>query len=369
MAQRKPAPTSKRTPARGSGNAGKSGNPASRRPAATTGEPAAEPVVDAAEVVEAADTVSPVEGVDEVSAVDEVAPGDGISADDAPAADEAPAAKAAPSKAGAAKTPAAKAAKAGAAKAGARPRPGKTTGKPTGRSGAPRPGSGPGKRPPNKKNKSIVQQKQRPWGWIIATIVVIVLAGGLIGYAVTRHSSGVNAADPYRQPEIADAKAIPGVVYKVEPDHTHIASGTVKYDTTPPTGGNHSPYWADCTGTVYPQAIANENAVHMLEHGAVWITYQPGLDKADVATLAKLVTGQDRTAMSPYPGLKTKVSLQAWGYQLFVNSPTDPRIKQFIDALRFNQKTTPEPSATCAQPDFKQHPSTFGHPLFAPATA
>ncbi len=63
---------------------------------------------------------------------------------------------------------------------------------------------------------------------------------------------------------------------------------------------------------------------------------------AELDTLAKYVSGQDRMAMSPYPGLKTTISLQAWGYQLFVDSATDPRIQQFIDALRYNPKTTPE---------------------------
>lgn len=172
--------------------------------------------------------------------------------------------------------------------------------------------------------------------------------------------------DPYTHPEIAAAKAIPGVVYRPEPKHTHVR-GVLHYDASPPVGGNHSQYWADCTGTVYPQAIANENAVHMLEHGAVWITFRPGLPAAQLAVLTKLVAGVDRMALSPYPGLRTAVSLQSWDYQLFVNSVTDPRIEQFIKALRYNPQTTPEYGATCSQPTFVQHPSTFGHPLWLPA--
>ena len=50
----------------------------------------------------------------------------------------------------------------------------------------------------------------------------------------------------------------------------------------------------------------------------------------------KYVSGQDRMFMSPYPGLKTNISLQSWGYQLFLDSPTDPRLQQFINALRYN---------------------------------
>jgi hypothetical protein len=227
----------------------------------------------------------------------------------------------------------------------------------------------PAKRPPAKKpGKSIVNQKQTPWGLIGTAAVVVIFAAAIIVYAVTRHKSSPDANAQYKLPETADAKAIAGLTYKVETGHTHIAGGTVNYDSSPPVGGDHSGYWADCTGTVYANPIANENAVHMLEHGAVWITYKPGLAKSEVDALAKLVNGQDRMAMSPYPDLKTNISLQSWNYQLFVDKASDPRVQQFIDALRYNQKTTPEYGADCSQPTFKTHPSTFGKPLFAPAS-
>jgi hypothetical protein len=221
-------------------------------------------------------------------------------------------------------------------------------------------------RPPVKKKpgRSIVNQKQTPWGLILTTVLIVVFAAGIVIYAIANHKTPVSK-DPYKQPEIAAAKKIDGMQYKVESDHAHVGQA-VKYDTSPPTGGNHSPVWADCSGTVYPKAIANENAVHMLEHGAVWITYKPGLPAAQVAALAKLVDGVDRMAMSPYPGLKTNISLQAWNYQLFVDNASDPRITDFIAALRYNSKTTPENAAgvTCSDPAFKKTPSTFGHPVF-----
>ena len=59
----------------------------------------------------------------------------------------------------------------------------------------------------------------------------------------------------YTNPEVAPAKAITGVSYHPEPLHNHV-NGVLAYNTTPPVGGNHSQYWADCSGTVYPNAIA-----------------------------------------------------------------------------------------------------------------
>jgi hypothetical protein len=45
--------------------------------------------------------------------------------------------------------------------------------------------------------------------------------------------------------------------------------------------------------------VANENAVHSMEHGAVWITYQPILPTADVTTLQHAVTGKSYVILSP----------------------------------------------------------------------
>ncbi len=185
----------------------------------------------------------------------------------------------------------------------------------------------------------------------------------MIGYAVTRSGGSTSASDTYTRDQLASTKAISGITYKKEPNHTHITT-IQKYDASPPIGGDHAQYWADCTGTVYPNPIANENAVHSLEHGAVWLTYKPGLSAADIATLSKLVTGKNETLMSPYPGLKTEVSLQAWGYQLFVDSVTDPRIQQFITELAGNPATQPEPGVTCSNPAFKANPSTPANPTF-----
>ena len=231
-----------------------------------------------------------------------------------------------------------------------------------------------GRRPPARKpGKSIVNQRQTPWGLIITAIVIVAFAVAVIGFVIATHKSsapsaaGVNPANPYRQPELTAVKSIPGVTYKVEPNYTHVP-GIIHYDATPPVGGNHSQYWADCTGTIYSHPIANENAVHMLEHGAIWVTYNAKtLPASQLAILKKDVAGVDRMALSPYPNLKTPISLQAWGYQLFAKKATDARINEFIADLKYNPKITPEYGATCSQPTFKDHPSTFGHPLWVPA--
>ena len=108
--------------------------------------------------------------------------------------------------------------------------------------------------------------------------------------------------------------------------------------------------WATCTGVVYTEPVRTENMVHSLEHGAVWIAYNPDLvDAAPSSTHSPTrSTASTYTLMSPYPGLDQPISLQSWGHQLKVDSADDERIDQFITALRLNQYAYPEVGASCS---------------------
>jgi hypothetical protein len=121
----------------------------------------------------------------------------------------------------------------------------------------------------------------------------------------------------------------------------------VDYPVRPPVGGDHFPVWQNCQGDVYQAPIADETAVHSLEHGAVWITYRPDLPDDQVTALADRVGGNDKMLMSPYPNLDAPISLQAWGYQLRVDSAADERIDAFIGTLRVNASLE-GPDVTCA---------------------
>jgi Protein of unknown function (DUF3105) len=218
--------------------------------------------------------------------------------------------------------------------------------------------TGPASTPANRaqanraQSKKIVNQRQTPWGLIIATLLIVLLAVGVIGYAVSQNKKKSDAKNPDK---------ISGIVHKVFNGGDHKA-GVISYAESPPMGGPHSPVWADCDGAVYPNQIASENAVHTLEHGAVWITYKPGLPAEQLDVLSKLVAGKPYTLLTPYAGLKSNVSLQAWGYQLFVDSATDSRVERFINALRQSQTNTPELGASCSNPAFKTNASTPGKP-------
>ena len=135
--------------------------------------------------------------------------------------------------------------------------------------------------------------------------------------------------------------------------------GDVDYAESPPVGGPHAGLWADCTGSVYDVDIRHENAVHSLEHGAVWVTYDPdALGADDVATLTEVVEGIPGRMLSPYEGLDSTISIQAWNHQLTADSADDPRLRAFADLLTADPENTPEPGATCENPAFAASPET-----------
>jgi hypothetical protein len=112
----------------------------------------------------------------------------------------------------------------------------------------------------------------------------------------------------------------------------------------PPVGGLHSGIWQNCG--IYDEPIAAKNAVHSMEHGAVWVTYHPDLPAGDVDKLQDFVRGEPYVLLSPYDGLKSPVVLSAWGIQLEVDEANDDRIGTFIERYERGPQT-PEPGATC----------------------
>jgi hypothetical protein len=210
-----------------------------------------------------------------------------------------------------------------------------------------RPAGKPGSRPAGKGKKPITPVKVsggRNWGPIAIGGVVAVIVLAIVGYAIFAVAKGSRSWED----RAADIKGIVNYRLQKNPaiDARDHKDGTLTYVTNPPVGGAHNGVWQNCMGDVYDAPIANEHAVHSLEHGAIWVTYKQGLDAADVATLQKKVEGKDYMLMSPIAGLDHNVSLQAWGYQLKVDDASDSRIDAFIKALRLNAAM--EPGAACS---------------------
>jgi hypothetical protein len=106
--------------------------------------------------------------------------------------------------------------------------------------------------------------------------------------------------------------------------------------------------WQTCG--LYDKPIRDENAVHSLEHGAVWITYLPNLPNLpqdEIERLRDLTESNDYVLVSPYPDLDSPVVASAWGKQLALESAEDPALERFIQVY-VQGPQTPEPGAPCS---------------------
>jgi hypothetical protein len=127
------------------------------------------------------------------------------------------------------------------------------------------------------------------------------------------------------------------------PSRQHV-EGTVTYAQIPPVGGDHSAQWQNCG--FYNSQIPNERGVHSMEHGAVWITYQPDLNPDQVTRIRQLASGQTYVLASSYRDLPSPVVASAWGRQLKLESAEDPLLERFIRAFR-QSATAPERGSPC----------------------
>jgi hypothetical protein len=123
---------------------------------------------------------------------------------------------------------------------------------------------------------------------------------------------------------------------------THVET-PVSYPETPPAGGDHSPTWLNCG--VYTEPVPNENAVHALEHGAIWVTYDPSLDEGQLGVLRSKLP-PEHVILSPFDGLPAPIVLSGWNVQLELESADDSRVQEFIEEY-WQAENAPEPGASC----------------------
>lgn len=183
--------------------------------------------------------------------------------------------------------------------------------------------------------REAAERRGKRWNYAIAGLAVVAVAG-LVVLALTRDEGADNV-------EIAGLLTYDDVsgIHTEEP---------VDYEQSPPVGGMHSEVLLNCG--VYSEPVPNVNAVHSLEHGAVWITYDPALADEDVADLREYVSGlrnseRQYVVVSPYEGLPTPVVASAWARQVQLDGVEDERLGHFVDQF-VRGAQSPEPGAPCS---------------------
>ncbi|RMI12607.1 DUF3105 domain-containing protein [Cellulomonas triticagri] len=171
---------------------------------------------------------------------------------------------------------------------------------------------------------------------IAGTLVVALIAvAGFVLVGANREKAELQAqADA----EIEGVQSYDGLTFN------HVTT-TVDYPQTPPAGGDHAAAWLNCG--VYTEPVPSENAVHSLEHGAVWVTYDPSLPADEIAALEALADNQSYVLVTPFEGMESPITITAWGYQLAVDTADDSRIPVFIQKYLLNPELA-EVGAPCS---------------------
>lgn len=197
-----------------------------------------------------------------------------------------------------------------------------------------------------RRQQERAERRRRAGIWGGAALVLVGIAGS-VTFAIVREQRS--------RPDLSAVKT-----FNVSQGHV---TTPVTYAQTPPAGGEHAPVWLNCGR--YTQPVPNENAVHSMEHGAVWITYRTDLPATDVQAL-QTATPDTYAVLSPYPDLSAPVVASAWGKQLKLSGVDDPRLTAFVRAYRQGPQT-PEAGAACTG-GLDPTTGSGGVPMPAPTT-
>jgi hypothetical protein len=168
-----------------------------------------------------------------------------------------------------------------------------------------------------------VAREGAPYGDRVRLPLVLVVSSVLLAACASGSSEEPSAT---LTPSITGVEVVKGLSHRHltnKDDYPH------SYPRTPPVGGEHAPRWLRCD--VYREPVPNELAVHSMEHGGIWITYQPTLDRASLDKLGQIEkTNLEYILVSPFEGLPSPVVVTAWGLQLRLPGVDDPRLLAFI---------------------------------------
>lgn len=132
----------------------------------------------------------------------------------------------------------------------------------------------------------------------------------------------------------------PGESFQIQ-GQTHIAVGATHaaYSSNPPSSGPH--YAQPATWGVHDTELPDEQVIHNLEHGGIWISYK-GIDASSTAALEKITNSQSKIIMEPRANNDAPIILVSWGKVQKFEAYDEQGINTFIEA---NKNQSPEPLA------------------------
>lgn len=135
---------------------------------------------------------------------------------------------------------------------------------------------------------------------------------------------------------IEKQKPLPGEAVEVMKDNTHlqdVETAHTPYNSDPPTSGQHVQNIANWG--IHSDPVEKERLVHNLEDGGVVIYYNDKTDERTISRLEQIVGKYDsHVLLNPFPEMKDKIVLTAWGRIDRLDEFDANRIASFIEAFR-----------------------------------
>lgn len=126
---------------------------------------------------------------------------------------------------------------------------------------------------------------------------------------------------------------LPGTAFEIQ-GQEHLAQGSMDhlaYNSNPPTSGPHWPQPADWG--VYDMTLPDEQLIHNLEHGGVWISYKPNLDSDQAAQLKDFVKRYRKIIVEPRDANDSNITLAAWGRLQKLDKYDETTVVKFVEAF------------------------------------
>jgi len=146
---------------------------------------------------------------------------------------------------------------------------------------------------------------------------------------------------PYRAVENTEKLEPIGQVFENQ-GQTHIKPGEdhPPYNSNPPTSGWH---WINpASWGVYNKPLVDEQAVHNLEHGGIWISYK-NIDEGALENLRKIAKANPESViLSPREMNDSNIVLASWTKMESMEIYDEVKILEFISR---NMNNSPEPFA------------------------
>lgn len=134
-------------------------------------------------------------------------------------------------------------------------------------------------------------------------------------------------------------KPLMGEEFKIQTtQHIQPGASHEPYNSNPPTGGWM--YDGVAGAGIHDKEVADELAVHSLEHGAAIVWYKKDLPADQLEKIRNAFNNASgKKIMLPRANLDTPVALTSWGRLLKLQGPDEAKIKEFIET---NNDRAPE---------------------------